>query len=243
MTATISNQQQQYASDAELVRAATAYMTEYMAEYDPSHNPAHVHRVVALAHQILEAENALDNNNHSVEYDKTVVTLAALLHDIGDEKYIKTDATTATKNIVCDFLISQGANPALAQRIQTIVSNVSYSAETKDPGRIRMLLEQDGYRELAIVQDADRLDALGAVGVGRCFVFLGAQGKKHVPPGRTWDLELAVEHFAEKLLRLESMIKTRAGREMARVRTNRLLEFMGWWEEEVGGAVADTTPY
>jgi uncharacterized protein len=224
----------QYASDAELIRDATAFMTEYMAEHDPSHNPAHVHRVVALAYQILEAENALESSSPHPKYDKTVVTLAALLHDVEDRKYFKTDTTTATGNIVCDFLISKGANPAIAQRVQTIASNVSYSTEIKDPGRIQKLLEQDAYRELAIVQDADRLDALGAVGIGRCFTFLGAQGQKHVPPGRTWDLDLAMNHFADKLLKLEGMIKTRAGREMARVRTNRLLEFRSWWEEEVG---------
>lgn len=93
------------------------------------------------------------------------------------------------------------------------------------------------YPELGIVQDADRLDAIGAVGIGRCFTFLGAKGKgkgKGKGDGEEWELENAIRHFGEKLERLEGMMKTESGREMARVRTERLRVFKGWWEEETG---------
>jgi HD superfamily phosphodiesterase len=95
------------------------------------------------------------------------------------------------------------------------------------------LIDEEGYVELAVVQDADRLDALGAVGIGRCFTFLGAQGKKYLGPGEPWDMNNAIAHFQEKLVRLEGMMKTQTGREMARVRTQRLVEFRKWWEEEM----------
>lgn len=98
----------------------------------------------------------------------------------------------------------------------------------KDPDVIRRLIFEEGYPELAIVQDADRLDALGAVGIARCFTYLGAKGR-----GKgSWELEEAIEHFGEKLEKLEGMMKTESGREMARVRTERLREFRKWWVEE-----------
>jgi uncharacterized protein len=230
-------------NDRLLIEAMTAYMTECMSNHDPSHNPAHVHRVVALAQQILKSEQAL---RPELPYDKTVVTLAAILHDIGDRKYLPA-AVTATigegqrssfdpKRMVYDVLGSKGADPLLAGRVQTIVSNVSYSNEIKNPAAVRSLISQEGYAELAIVQDADRLDALGAVGIARTFTFLGAQGKK-MRPGEPWEMDQSIEHFGEKLEKLEGMMKTETGRAMARERTRRLIEFRKWWEDEMGPVI------
>ncbi|KAL1970471.1 hypothetical protein VTN77DRAFT_4115 [Rasamsonia byssochlamydoides] len=229
-----------------LIEAATAYMTECMSTYDPSHNPAHVRRVVALAHRILEGEKSRHPEQANL-YDRTVVTLAALLHDIGDRKYLPPEnnssnssrSTFDPKRIVHDVLLSKGADAALAERVQTIVSNVSYSNEIKDPERVRKLIFEDGYRELAIVQDADRLDALGAVGIGRCFTFLGARGNKRQSSNNQprWEMDQAIEHFGDKLEKLEDMMKTGTAREMARERTRRLREFKRWWEEETGMAI------
>lgn len=226
-----------------LIAAMTAFVTERMAGHDPSHNPAHVHRVVSLAHTILEAERRAHPEH---EYDETVVTLAALLHDIGDRKYLPAAEATAAaeaaqtdpKRTVYRALVERGADRALAEKVQTVVANVSYSNEVRDPARIRRLIDEEGYRELAIVQDADRLDALGAVGIGRCFTFLGAHGLKHVPAGGRWEMDGAIDHFGDKLEKLEGMMKTDTGREMARVRTERLREFKRWWEEETSLASA-----
>ncbi|PLB45170.1 HD superfamily hydrolase [Aspergillus steynii IBT 23096] len=235
----------------------TTFVNTCMASHDPSHNPAHVHRVVSLARSILRAERA----RHPTRlYDADVVDLAALLHDVGDRKYLpqvmeivassssssssspSTGGDSAGGNgdgirpdeLVLQAMVSHGAEPELARRVQTIVSHVSYSKEKKDPEAVRRLLdEEEGYAELAIVQDADRLDALGAVGIGRCFTFLGAQGRQFIPAGGEWEMGNAIEHFQEKLERLEGMMKTQSGREMARVRTQRLVEFRGWWEDEM----------
>lgn len=76
------------------------------------------------------------------------------------------------------------------------------------------------------MQDADRLDALGAVGIGRAFTFGGARGNR--------GMRGTVDHFQEKLERLEGMMKTDEGRRMARERTRRVKLFRDWWEEEVG---------
>ncbi|KAE8150328.1 hypothetical protein BDV25DRAFT_172264 [Aspergillus avenaceus] len=138
--------------------------------------------------------------------------------------------TITAQNLVYHVLLAHGISADLAEKVQTVVSAVSYSTEKKDPGYVRAVLEM--HSELGIVQDADRLDAIGAVGIGRCFTFLGAKGKEYCEDGR-WEMGNAIEHFGEKLELLEGMMKTRSGREMARVRSERLREFRKWWEEEM----------
>jgi HD superfamily phosphodiesterase len=212
----------------------SAFVTECMSGHDPSHNPAHVHRVVALAEKILASEQ---KQTPTKEFNAAEVKLAALLHDIGDRKYISKLETTSGSEVVDPTtmvkhaLLAQGASADLAARVQTIVSHVSYTTECKDPSVIKRLIEE-GYSELAIVQDADRLDAIGAIGIGRCFTFLGAVGKKYCEEGK-WEMGNSIEHFGEKLEKLEGMMKTETGREMAKVRTERLRVFKGWWEEEM----------
>ncbi|CRK11500.1 hypothetical protein BN1723_009371 [Verticillium longisporum] len=125
--------------------------------------------------------------------------------------------------LVHDVLLERGAPEALAAEIQTICLGVSYSSEVKDPNAVVALLAR--VPELAVVQDADRIDAIGAVGVGRCFTFGGAKGG-----GR--GLQGAIDHFEEKLLRIEGMMKTEAGRRLAAERTERLRVFEQWWRDE-----------
>ena len=107
-----------------------------------------------------------------------------------------------------------------------LVQGVSYSSEIKDPQRVRDLIE--AIPELAIVQDADRLDAIGAIGIGRCFTFGGAKGVR--------SLKDSMDHFEDKLLKLKAMMKTNSGKAMAEERSSRIREFMGWWQDEVGAA-------
>jgi len=119
-----------------------------------------------------------------------------LLHDVGDHKYLQPSENA--ENQIAEKLLEYGATPDLAMKIQLIAKNVSFSNEIKNPRMMRAVLEQ--HPELGIVQDADRLDAIGAIGIGRCFAFGGA---KH--PDRGMDGTIA--HFTEKLERLESMMK------------------------------------
>lgn len=232
-----------------------------MAAHDPSHNPQHVHRVVSLANQILARETARNTSSSSSSsstiYNAEVVHLAALLHDIGDRKYLSqvaaisesiqgkqqgATATTTTnaeavdpERLVYHVLLAHGVGEDVAEKVQMIVSHVSYTTERAKPEEVKRLIA-DGYPELGIVQDADRLDAIGAVGIGRCFTFLGAKGKNFCPEGM-WVMDNAIEHFEEKLVRLEGMMKTETGREMAKVRTARLREFQEWWADEMKDAV------
>ncbi|KAK5658572.1 hypothetical protein OQA88_1965 [Cercophora sp. LCS_1] len=207
-----------FASDP-LITAITADVKAYMANYDASHDWSHIQRVLGLARHIYA------HSAHRTSLDLRVIHLAALLHDVGDRKYLSPtspDPTTAVQ----DLLLSHGADPDLATRVQTICLGVSYSTEIKNPAYTAELVAR--YPELGVVQDADRLDAIGAVGIGRCFTFGGAK------TGR--EMAGTMEHFDEKLVRLEGMAKTEVGRELMKERTRRLREFMGWWEEEVGFA-------
>ncbi|KAL4967957.1 HD domain-containing protein [Aspergillus stella-maris] len=221
-----------------LITPITAFVHECMKNYDPSHNPAHISRVVNLALRIFRSEVA---RHPKKSIDEVTLHLAALLHDISDRKYLPKDQD-ATANaippekLVEHVLIQHGAEKSLAERVQKIVSHVSYSTECKDPSAVRKVIDEEGVFELAIVQDADRLDAIGAVGIGRCFTFLGAKGRDMLKEGEAWEMENSIRHFGEKLERLEGMMKTETGREMARVRTERLVEFKKWWEEEIRNA-------
>jgi uncharacterized protein len=204
--------------DSKLTDRAYAYAEEYMGQYDGSHDFKHVLRVLDLARRIAAA--SIDS-----KYDDEIITLAALLHDVGDKKYIK--AGQNAESIVRDVLLGFGAPEEVAIKVQTIVTHVSYSSETKDPSKVLAVINQ--HPELAVVQDADRLDAIGAVGIGRTFTFGGAKSAARGMDG-------TIEHFTDKLEKLESMMKTEIGRELARVRTQRLREFRSWWDEEVSEA-------
>jgi uncharacterized protein len=199
--------------DPALVARVTDYIKVYMSNYDPSHDYSHIKRVVHLAQTI---------QTHVPNTNRDIVTLAALLHDVGDRKYLKPgeDAT----RMIFTVLTSLGASEVLAEKIQTICLGVSYSSEIKDLAHVQTLIRE--HPELAVVQDADRLDAIGAVGIGRVFTFGGAKGR---------GLDDSIDHFEEKLLKLESMMKTDYGRELARERTERLRLMKEWFEQETEG--------
>ncbi|KAM0198206.1 hypothetical protein ACHAPA_007304 [Fusarium lateritium] len=196
--------------DDALIGKVTSYVEQYMSNYDASHDFNHIKRVLRLSHHI---------QSHTPSARRPLVTLAALLHDVGDKKYLRPGEDPS--RMVSSVLVSFGAPEALADTVQAICLGVSYSSEVKDPARTRALVET--YPELAVVQDADRLDAIGAVGIARTFAFGGAKSRT---------LENTMEHFDDKLLLLEGMMKTDEGRRMARERTERLRLMKEWWQEE-----------
>lgn len=198
----------------ELIPKVVAYVKEYMAQYDGSHDFNHIKRVLGLAHTLRLQEPSA--------YDKDIVTLAALLHDVGDRKYLKPGQDG--KLMVYEVLKEMGAQTELCLRIQAIVNHVSYSAEVAPGGRENYeACIMEWGRELEIVQDADRLDAIGAVGVGRCFAFGGSKGR---------GLQDSIEHFSDKLEKLEGMMKTELGRKMAEERTHVIKGMRLAWERE-----------
>lgn len=116
---------------------------------------------------------------------------------------------------------------------------MSFSAETQSAEsreRVRRLVAE--VPELGVVQDADRLDAIGAVGIGRAFTFGGAMGgkekEKEKANGKGRGMQETIQHFVDKLEALEALMKTDEGRRLAVERTRRLRLFREWWGEEIG---------
>ncbi|KAK8081919.1 hydrolase [Apiospora saccharicola] len=210
----------QSSPDGDLVASVTTFVKEYMSNYDGSHDFHHIQRVLGVSRYIY----AHASNNETL--DLQVIVLSALLHDVGDKKYLKPGEDASS--LVHRLLLSLGADEQLAQKVQTICLGVSYSSEIKDPARVQDLIRV--HPELAVVQDADRIDAIGAVGIGRCFTFGGTK------PDRSMDD--SIQHFEDKLVRIQGMMKTDTGKELAKQRTERLLQFRDWWNDEAAFATA-----
>jgi uncharacterized protein len=223
-----------------LVEKITEYVQQYMSHYDGSHDYNHVLRVLGLARVIASSTFTIPSSTTSSSplphsnpppprYDPLIITLSALLHDVGDKKYLRPGQNS--DSMVHELLLSYGAPDSLAEKVQTIVSNVSFSSETRSPeSRAKVLRLAQEIPELGVVQDADRLDAMGGVGIGRTFTYggaVGARGQK----GR--GMQETVEHFTDKLERLEELMKTEEGKRLAAERTRRLKMFREWWGEEV----------
>ncbi|KAK2600057.1 hypothetical protein QQS21_005221 [Conoideocrella luteorostrata] len=202
----------------ELIVNTAAYVKSFMSQFDASHDWEHIIRVVSLSRAIfLNSSSALGGSQRPCIRK---VILAGLLHDVADTKYLPPDHDGS--HMIANILLSYGADRNLALEVQAICLGVSYRTEVKDDAAIRALIEK--HPELAIVQDADRLDAIGAIGIGRCFTYGGAKTSR--------SLNESVHHFDEKLLHLEAKMKTLAGKEMARERTERLRLFQQWWNDE-----------
>lgn len=194
------------------------YVEEYMSRYDASHDFNHILRVLALAKHILAKEIEA---NPWKKFHKQTVILAALLHDVGDKKYVQPGESP--EQMVESLLGKLGCPPRFIAKVALIVEHVSYSSEVKRPQLVKAII--GAHPELAIVQDADRLDAIGAIGIGRTFSYGAAK-----QPDRGMDG--TIEHFTDKLEKIEGMMKTQIGKEMARERTQRLQDFRRWWDEE-----------
>lgn len=195
-----------------IIARAEEHAKVFMSQQDDSHDWSHIQRVLALA-RVLEADMPAG--------DEHVVTLCCLLHDIGDHKYVQHGQDGET--MVERLLLSFGAERALATKIQLIVNNVSYSKEKRDSSEVLRVAAL--HPELAIVQDADRLDSLGAVGIGRTFTYNATRSAE--------GMQSAIDHLHDKLVNVHLTMKTRLGRQMAEKRTQRLLLFAKWWSDEL----------
>jgi uncharacterized protein len=194
--------------DEKMVRvigAATSYVQKYLSAFDASHDYSHVTRVLALVKLILKDENGLlPRPSTAPRGDKS--------------KYL--NQFDGPVNL-SDLLTCRGADDQLARRVERLCQGVSYSTEIREPELIRHLTQE--IPELAVVQDADRLDATDAIGIGRCFIFGASRGR---------GVTDSIRHVEEKLLRLDRMMKTSTDKAIARARTERMGEFLRWWDEE-----------
>ena len=186
----------------DIIGAAKAYVRSLFAGNADGHGFDHTMRVYGNALLIADTEPAAD---------RLVVSLAALLHDADDHKLFRTENNANART----FLEKQGIPPDTAERICAAVNAVSFS---KNRGR------KPETPEGKIVQDADRLDAIGAVGVARTFAYGGQHGRS---------TEDSIAHFHEKLLLLRDGMNTEKGKEMAAARHAFLESFLAEWEAEM----------
>jgi len=211
----------------DIIKRTADYVKETMYGEGTGHDWWHVYRVWNMAKKIAKTEK-----NVEVE----VVELGALLHDIKDWKFSDGDMTAGEK-AAREWLESINANPKTVDNVCYIVRNVSFKgAGVKD--RMKTL-------EGRIVQDADRIDAIGAIGIARCFAYGGYKGRQIYDPGIKPALHktfaaykssegTSVNHFHEKLLLLKKRMHTKEGKHIAGERSRFMHEyldrFMKEWE-------------
>ena len=184
-----------------LVNKTIAYIEDLFRGNAGGHDAAHSLRVYRNAMKIAETEP---------EADKEIVALAALLHDADDHKLFHTENNENTRS----FLMENRVPEEAIDLICTAINAVSFSQNRgKKPDTI----------EGRIVQDADRLDALGAIGIARAFAYGGEHGRP---------LHESVQHFHDKLLLLKDTMNTESGRALAEGRHAFLEAFLRELEEE-----------
>jgi uncharacterized protein len=207
------------------IEQTIAFVKATLADAEAGHDWFHIERVYKNALRINAIEQA----------DELIVALAALLHDIADAKFNNGDEEIGPR-IAGDFMWSINLPEAVVEHVQQIIRNLSYKASL---GEISF-----NSKELDVVQDADRLDAIGAIGIARAFTYGGYKNRVLYDPNIKPNLNMSkeeyknstaptVNHFYEKLLRLKDLMKTDEGKKMAHQRHDFMLAYLEQFYTEV----------
>ncbi len=201
--------------------------TESLGE-SSGHDWWHIYRVWRLSKKIAEKEDC----------NLEIVELGALLHDVADYKFHNGDEEIGGE-VTTRILKDYGADAGLIDSVVHIVDNVSFKG-SKNKNSMKSL-------EGLVVQDADRLDAMGAIGIGRCFAYGGSTGREMYNPNIKPNVDMdkdeykknnspSINHFYEKLLLLKDRMNTSTGKSIAilrhKVLKDFLDEFLAEWEGE-----------
>ncbi len=203
------------------------YVQEKCAGDVTGHDWHHVRRVAALARQLAVAEGA----------DAFICEVAALVHDLVDDKLVS-DVAAAMRETLA-YMHELGMPKEASQTVANIITTISFKGGQQSP--IETL-------EAMVVQDADRLDAIGAIGIARTFAYGGARGQSiYNPDIPVRDTMTAVEyrtapstsinHFYEKLLKLKSLMNTESAKRLAEERHAFLVIFLDQFMREWNGVV------
>lgn len=212
---------------ANLINSTISFVKEELKNAEGGHDWFHIERVFKNALHIAQTETC----------DLLVVQLGALLHDIADSKFHDGDETVGPTK-AWQFLESEAVEEKTIQHVINIIENISYKGGN---------FEQKFHsKELDIVQDADRLDAIGAIGIARCFNYGGFKNRTLYNPEIAPNLHMGKEeyknntaptinHFYEKLLLLKDQMKTETGRRIAVERHNYMESFLSQFYAEWNG--------
>lgn len=192
----------------QVINAAEQYARSELGQDPTGHDWWHIHRVVQMAERLASEEGA----------DSFICIIAALLHDVADEKLNETKESGLRK--VNDWLREHPLIEAERNHIMEIISTMSYNAGANPPMRTL---------EGQVVQDADRLDAIGAIAIARAFLYAGWKGDPihdpSLPPRDSMttrqyrdEKSTAINHFHEKLLKLKDNINTNSASRIAEER-------------------------
>ncbi|KAF8150066.1 hypothetical protein B0H34DRAFT_732285 [Crassisporium funariophilum] len=222
-----------------VVDAAEKIMVDTMARYDSSHDKYHVQRVRKTALALAR------NVTVSPTPDLLVVELAALLHDVLDKKYVTPEVAADPFAFFLPFFTSMTALHGIdlvedgrGRQITRVIDNVSWSTEKRLRATGQWTDWHNQCLELHCVQDADRLDAIGAFGVMRCAAYSTVTKRPlHTPADDPDYVHTAIEHFHDKLLNIRDRLKTEPGKKMGDKRHQVLLDFLASIDEEYHGRV------
>ena len=190
--------------DEPLIAAAKLYLHEIFKENSDGHDAQHSLRVYRIALKIAESYP---------ECNRTVVALSSLLHDVDDHKLFNTKDNMNARR----FMKNQHIANDDIEQICEIINGVSFSKNRETaPERI----------EGKIVQDADRLDAIGAIGIARTFAYGGKTGRS---------MESSLQHFQDKLLLLKDQMNTEEAKRMAEIRHAYMEGFLLEFQKESEG--------
>lgn len=205
------------------------FVKEKLQNAEAGHDWFHIERVYKNALLIASNEDC----------DLTIVKLGALLHDIADSKFNDGDETVGPK-VARDFLITQNASEEVITHVVNIIENISFKGGNFE--------RKFTSKELEIVQDADRLDALGAIGIARTFNYGGFKNRPLYNPAIAPQLNMTKEeyknsesptlnHFYEKLLLLKDKMNTQTGKKLAQQRHQFMEHFLSQFYAEWDGEV------
>ncbi len=208
-----------------IIEATTTFVKNILQHDSSGHDWWHIERVRKAALQIGEKENA----------NLFVVEMAALLHDVADEKLNKSEEEGLMK--VRNWLSSLQITESEQEEVIEIISTMSFKGGSRPPMKTI---------EGQVVQDADRLDAIGAIGIARTFAYAGAHGDLIYDPELPFRESMtkeeyrngkstAVNHFYEKLLKLKDTLNTNAAKKAAQERHDFMTSFLDQFYKEWNG--------
>ncbi|WP_046755955.1 HD domain-containing protein [Kordia jejudonensis] len=202
----------------QLIEKTISFVQETLKNAEGGHDWFHIERVYKNALLIAKDETV----------DTFIVSLGALLHDIADAKFHNGDETVGPK-VARAFLESIQVEEAVIIHVENIISNISFKGGNFD--------QKFTSPELNVIQDADRLDAIGAIGIARCFNYGGFKNRKLYDPAVPVNLNMTkaeykkttaptINHFYEKLLLLKDKMNTKTGRKIAEQRHAFMEQFL-----------------
>jgi uncharacterized protein len=213
--------------EEEIIEQTEAYVKKELETAEGGHDWWHIERVRSNARLITRMEKA----------DTFVVELAALLHDIADPKFHDGNEDIGVEK-ASSFLQSLSVDDDVINHVRQIIANISFKGGNSSAGF--------SSPEFAVVQDADRLDAMGAIGIARAFNYGGFKGRElynpEIKPAAGMTVEEyrnstapTINHFYEKLLLLKERMNTETGSRMAESRHKFMEEFLEKFYNEISG--------